>query len=192
MSCEINEKIIFNIAEQLGEQQIYELLKGMKTFFTDAGSSKFHHSFRGGLARHSLGVYFNFKKLCNAYNIKDDKFAFRVSMLHDLCKVGTYEAIPAGGYEKKEFKEPVLGHGDSSIFIALNNGIKLSDEEMCCIKWHMGSLSDYYEEKNRYDQVRNKYIRLALFQTADYLDGRFQDLIANDIEEYGKIILKQG
>lgn len=187
---EINEKIIFNIAEQLGEQQIYELLKSMDTFFIDAGSSKFHHSFKGGLANHSLGVYFNFLRLCAAYNIDDKNFAFRVSMLHDLCKVGTYDITLTGEYEKREFREPVLGHGDSSVFIALNNGIKLNNEEICCIKWHMGNSSDYYEEKNRYEQVKNKYIRLSLFQQADYLDSRFPDLIRVDLAECEKIIIE--
>lgn len=181
------EKIIENISEELGEQKVYKLLKST-TFFFDPASSKFHHCYGGGLAKHSLGVYFNFLRLCKAYDIEDESFAFRVSMMHDLCKVGTYQAAFPSGYEKRAFSEPVLGHGDSSIFIALKGGIELNNEEMTCIKWHLGCLSDYYEEKNRYEQVKNKYIRLSLFQQADYLDSRFPDLIWKEIEEYEKLL----
>lgn len=188
-SWEITEKIIENLSEELGEKKVYDLLKST-TFFADPGSSKFHHCYRGGLARHSLSVYFNFLRLCRAYEIDDKKFAFRISMMHDLCKIGTYQPAHLGGYEKKEFPGPVLGHGDSSIFIAIKYGIDLSDEEMACIKWHLGCYSEHYEDKNRYEQVKNKYIRLSLFQQADYLDSRFPDLTRVDLAEYEKIIIE--
>ena len=181
------EKIIENISEELGEQEIYKLLKST-TFFKEPASSKFHHCYKGGLARHSLSVYFNFLRLCKAYDIEDKKFAFRISMLHDLCKIGTYQSIYPEEYKKIAFPEPVLGHGDSSIFISLKGGIELNNEEMACIKWHLACPSDHYEEKNRYEQVKNKYIRLSLFQQADYLDSRFPDLVQDEIKKHEKLL----
>jgi len=63
---------------------------------------------------------------------------------HDLCKVNTYKkAFLKSGEFKGEYKVIDdsglnLGHGEKSVVMALQSGLKLLPEELSAIRWHMG------------------------------------------------------
>lgn len=64
------------------------------SFFVDPASARKHCSYEGGLLEHSLNVYFAlvdlYYKTKHASNYSIDSIAI-VSLLHDVCKIGTYK-----------------------------------------------------------------------------------------------------
>ncbi len=127
-------------------------------FFTAPASSKFHSSFEGGLAYHSLSVY----KLLMEKHFdpeKDNKESFTLcSLLHDLCKArfykvssrnvkndvtGKWESVP---YYSIEDAFP-YGHGEKSVFL-IERFVRLSPEEAIAIRWHMGGFDDSVKAGN--------------------------------------------
>lgn len=112
-------------------------------FFTAPSSTKYHGAYEGGLFDHSLAVaelLLNYtEQLDLAWS--DDRSPYIVGMFHDICKCGMYEADPKkGGYS---YVSPlwIPGHGERSV-IELQRLIRLNDEEIACIRWHMGAFDD--------------------------------------------------
>lgn len=123
-----------------------------------------------------------------------DETIIIVSLLHDLCKVNfytkgfknqkTYEQEKVAAAQKWQIKNDnmgdfiwetipcyeindllPLGHGEKSI-ILLNKFIKLSDEELLAIRWHMG----FTEEKSQYKglgDAMEKYPLVLALHEAD-------------------------
>ena len=117
-------------------------------FYTAPASTRFHHSFEGGLATHTIEV---FHHLMNEL-YKRDEFTHEsitiLSLFHDLSKVGYYgtdmrnaKNEETGKWEKVPYytvddKFP-MGHGEKSVVLVLGH-MKLSPDEMLAIRWHMG------------------------------------------------------
>ncbi len=132
-----------------GIEDLIEYLE-KSTFFTDPASARYHGSFEGGLCCHSLAVYEELVKLTG----KDNSTIKIVALLHDICKIGTYEIQmrnnknEKGVWEKVPFYQAVgsskfpYGHGEKSVYM-IQNYIKINLEEALAIRWHMGS----YESK---------------------------------------------
>jgi hypothetical protein len=186
------------MCQGLGETEVWRLLTEEKpTFFTDPASCKYHHAQVGGLVEHSLGVFFNLVEWVSPKNLEDVRKLFRIAILHDVCKAGTYTVEMKSqkvkdadgnfvtgyngkpmwedvkGFGKKPFESPVLGHADASIIAALRAGITLTDDEIMCIRWHMGA----YETQDSEGRARMAdAIRLcplvAITQTADVIDAQ--------------------
>lgn len=121
-------------------------------FFTAPASTKYHLHIEGGLCQHSLNVYSCLKKLIADWNLDySDTSVILVSLLHDICKVNTYEKssrrIPpersgTGKWETEEIyvknDEYHLGHASKSLYI-VQRFIGLTMEEIEAIHGHMGS-----------------------------------------------------
>ena len=121
-------------------------------FFTAPASTKYHLHIEGGLCQHSLNVYNCLKKLITDWNLDySDTSVVLVSLLHDICKVNTYEKsfrrIPpersgTGKWETEEIyvknDEYHLGHASKSLYI-VQRFIGLTMEEIEAIHGHMGS-----------------------------------------------------
>ena len=113
-------------------------------FFTAPASTKFHGAYEGGLAKHSLGVYDMFTKLCpdkiteaTGYGQKPLAYANLaiVCLLHDICKIGAYVRTKADdGWTSNRNKDK--GHGLLSVERA-KKFIKLEPLEEMMIKFHM-------------------------------------------------------
>lgn len=117
-------------------------------FFEAPASTKFHLSVKGGLCKHSLDVYhmlMNLVPMATNENISYSTI-IKVALLHDICKANFYKT------EMKNVKvngswttQPIyvvndkmpLGHGEKSVILLLKLGIKLTDEEIYAIRWHM-------------------------------------------------------
>lgn len=91
-------------------------------FYYAPASTRFHGNHEGGLLEHSLNVYDALK--ANYYavgtkNVKDEA-------------TGQWHKEP---FYKAEDQFPV-GHGEKSVIILLRH-MKLTDEEIYAIRWHM-------------------------------------------------------
>lgn len=148
-------------------------------FFTAPASTKYHGAYSGGLFDHSKIVAQQLVDLTDKLGLKwqNPSSPYVVGMFHDLCKCDTYKYVSNGDKSGGHFeyvRDTVLdGHGDKSVIIAqkLLHGT-LTDEEIACIRWHMGA----FDDKERW----NNY-RYAITQFPNVLYTHTADMIASTI-----------
>jgi len=150
-------------------------------FFTAPASTRYHGSFEGGLAAHSLNVYRCLKDYLeresakNLYGMNYSSETVAVTaLLHDLCKINFYSTdyrntknergewvkVP---YYTVDDKLP-YGHGEKSVYI-ISGFMRLSREEAFAIRYHMGFSG--IEEKNVIGSVFEKFPLAFALCTAD-------------------------
>lgn len=147
-------------------------------FFTVPASTKFHGAYSGGLFDHSKTVTEQLVNLTEKLGLKwgNERSPYIVGMLHDLCKCDTYKYVgdengkPIYIYNKETLLD---GHGEKSVILAQNilHG-RLTDEEIACIRWHMGA----FDDKERWN-----YYRYAVTQYPNVLYTHTADMIASAI-----------
>ena len=150
-----------SLLRKTGRQNIEQLITYLdNTDFKFApASTQYHNSFRGGLLKHSLDVYYHmydFKPFINYFQIPEDTIIL-TALLHDICKVNCYKVsyrnvkneeghwVQSPYYVWDEL-EP-LGHGEKSVIMCLENGVMLNKIEQAMIRNHMGFSQD--EDKRR-------------------------------------------
>ncbi len=137
-----------------GADKFLEYLQsGASDFFEAPASTRFHGSYKGGLAEHSLNVfdclwhYLDRPRTKEIYglNFSEESIAI-VSLLHDVCKInvyhpGTRNVKRDGKWETVdtfEFDDKLpYGHGEKSVYI-LSGYMRLTREEAFAIRYHMG------------------------------------------------------
>ncbi len=143
-----------NIKREGADRLLAHLQSPASDFFTAPASTRFHGSYEGGLAEHSINVY---ECLCDylardrvkeLYGIEaSDETVAIVALLHDLCKMnfykpgfrnvkdenGVWQKIPT--YEIDD-KLP-YGHGEKSVYM-ISGFMRLTREEAFAIRYHMG------------------------------------------------------
>lgn len=149
-------------------------------------SSSFHLAYPGGLAEHSWNTFIVTNELIDKYGIVV-KAETRIicPICHDICKIGAYKYVanksiklPDGswgngdGYEKDDSFLPI-GHGEKSV-IMLQNFIRLEQEEILAIRFHMGAWEPGIVENNAsmnnyYNQARKKTKLVDLLHIADMI-----------------------
>lgn len=92
-----------------------------------------------------------------------------MGMFHDLCKLDNYQRT---NNEAWEYNNATLvpGHGDKSVMM-LQQHIHLTEEEMFCIRWHMGAFDDK-ENWNSYGRAVTRYPNVLYTHTADMVAAR--------------------
>ena len=157
---EIKDSFIKAYSENITRKGSQEFLSWMQsTDFFEAPASTIHHSaFEGGLAWHSIRVYFEANRLVNAYkdyiNVSDETLAI-CTLLHDVCKIGCYKSdmrnVKENGqwvqkpYYKFDEDFKFGGHGSKSVYL-IQKYMQLSDEEATAINCHMGSWGNVDEK----------------------------------------------
>lgn len=140
-------------------------------FFTAPASTKYHGNYEGGLFDHSFAVTSSLLSLTKrmGLNWKRKASPYIVGMLHDLCKCDSYIHNPDGTYS---YNPNILlpGHGDKSVILA-QKIVDLTDEEMACIRWHMGAFDDK-ENGDKYGKSIEKYPNVLWTHTADMMAAR--------------------
>ena len=119
-----------------------------KGFFTAPASTKYHGNYEGGLFDHSYMVAHYLKKLTEECRLdwQNPRSPLLVGMFHD----------------------PLLkGHGDKSVMV-LAQYFKLTEEEIMCIRYHMGAFCDK-SEWNDYTRAVHKYTNVLWTHQADML-----------------------
>lgn len=130
-------------------------------FETAPASTKYHESYCGGLAEHSVNVFNELVRLLKAYpEVKcSGETAAIVALLHDLCKADTYTTelrnkkengvwvqVPFYVFNEK-FKYG--GHGSKSVYLIMKY-MKLTDEESTSINCHMGATGNDFSVYEAY------------------------------------------
>lgn len=149
-------------------------------FFRSPASTKYHGAYEGGLFDHSFAVM-NFLVELSAKNglrWKRAESPFIVGMFHDLCKIDNYRhpviAESLDGqkvYDESKWEyNPNMtfkGHGDKSI-ILLSQFMTLTEEEIMCIRYHMGAFVEK-EEWRDYTGAVHRYANVLWTHQADML-----------------------
>ena len=134
-------------------------------YFDAPSSTSYHGAYPGGNFDHSFCVS---NILCDY----TEKLGLQwerpespkiVGFFHDLAKMDDY-ILTENGYEYNNEKL-LSGHGDKSVIIALCL-LPLTDEEIFCIRYHMGAFTDK-KEWDRYSNIVKKYPNVLYTHTAD-------------------------
>ena len=163
-----------------GKDNVLEYLE-KSDYFKAPASTQYHSNHEEGLLEHSLNVVYMLQELSdrNALEWCDKDSIVIIGLLHDICKTNYYNVeyrnaknengewvkVP---YYKVEDKMPLGVHGDKSVMMFQHLGIKLTKEEMYCIRYHMGA----YEGKEVYGSLSNakkKYENILWVCLADEL-----------------------
>ena len=127
---EINKGIIIKLLMEVDRPGIDKLIEYLNSsnFFYDPASAYYHGAFKGGLAYHSLQVYYNLKQYrdLGLVHASDEEIIIS-SLMHDICKANTYSLttknqkvdgewiqVPVYKNEKPTFP---YGHGEKSVDI---------------------------------------------------------------------------
>ena len=142
-------------------------------FFTDPASTKYHGAYEGGLFDHSLETAKALVELTSKLNLKWKRpdSPFIVGMFHDICKCDNY--VKDFETDKYIYDPDIIipGHGDKSV-IMLQKYIDLTDEEIACIRWHMGAYETDPKMWNYYDKAIRKYPNVLFTHTADMIASK--------------------
>lgn len=148
--------------------------------FYEAPASKGHHgAYKGALFDHSLEVAHQLMKLTSKLGLEWERRESPaiVGMLHDLCKIDAYIMVndeeSATGYHYEWNRQQLLeGHGEKSCILALRY-IDLTDEELMCIRYHMGAFEG---EKmwSKYSAAVAKYPNVLYTHTADMIASQIK------------------
>lgn len=137
-------------------------------FFTAPASTRFHGNYEGGLFDHSFEVMNVLCDLTRHNNLKwqRDGSPFIVGLLHDLCKIDSYTRT---GKDTYEYNTDTLlkGHGDKSVML-LASHMELTEEEVMCIRYHMGAFTDK-EEWNFYTRAVRQFPNVLWTHHADMI-----------------------
>lgn len=95
----------------------------------------------------------------------ESRSAWLVGMFHDLCKVDDYCYNWAGNKWEWNKNQILTGHGEKSL-IMLQRHITLTEQEIACIRWHMGSFTDQ-KEWEYYGRAVERYPAVLFTHTAD-------------------------
>lgn len=159
-------------------------------FFDAPASTKYHGNYPGGLYEHSAAVAVRLRELTenNHLTWQRPQSPFIIGMFHDLCKIDQYKI-------KDEIKELMnkypdmvndikpeyeyntqtllKGHGAKSIML-LSQFITLTEEEMLCIRYHMGAYEK--EEWSEFDLAIRKYENVLWTHQADMLASKVDNM----------------
>lgn len=144
-------------------------------FFTAPASTKYHGSYEGGLFDHSLEVAKSLVELTEKLGLKWSRpeSPYIVGMFHDLCKCDNYRRdIETGKY----IYNPdmiIPGHGEKSIILYQKNDY-LTDEEIACIRWHMGAYETDTSMWRYYDRAIEAYPNVLYTHTADMIASKIR------------------
>lgn len=153
-----------------------------KGFFKAPASTKYHGAHEGGLYQHSASVMKFLVQLTkdNDLHWQDERSPYIVGMFHDLCKIDQYRHPFLGGsrlfngerivdYERWEYSTNTLlkGHGEKSVML-LSQFYRLTEEEICCIRYHMGAFTPK-EEWDDYTGAIKVYPNVLWTHHADML-----------------------
>ena len=126
-------------------------------FYEAPSSATYHSNYECGLLDHTLLVYILAMKYRDivvemkpelADNIPEHSIAL-CALLHDICKTNFYKKTVKYKKNDKNQWETYngyviedtfpIGHGEKSVIMLQNIGLKLSIEEMLTIRYHMGA-----------------------------------------------------
>lgn len=173
------------------EKEVCEMLKSVHAerncswlrsigFFKAPASTQYHGVYPGGLAEHSLTVAKELIYLTKKLDLKwkrsenknfDDFYSpIMIGILHDVCKSDMYSMpdVMNPGFFVKRTDSIFSHHAEKSIAMLLSNEITiLNEEEVACIRWHMGAFEKDTSEWKFFNNAIKKYPNVLWTHTAD-------------------------
>ena len=144
-------------------------------FFDAPASTKYHGAYEGGLFEHSLEVAKALVELTKKLGLQWERPSspYIVGMYHDLCKCDAY--IKDG--DKWTWNNDIIipGHGEKSV-IELQKLVYLTDEEIACIRWHMGAFETDTKMWDYYGRAIEKYPNVLYTHTADMIASKIKGI----------------
>lgn len=139
-------------------------------FFDAPASLKYHGAYNGGLYDHSQLVAEILVDMTNKLDLiwERPESPYIVGMYHDLCKCDNYIRDPYSN--EWVYNDDVImpGHAEKSLII-LQRHITLTNEEIACIRWHMGAFETDTKMWNYYTRAIAKYPNVLYTHTADMI-----------------------
>ena len=145
-------------------------------FFTAPASTKYHGAYAGGLYDHSKAVATALCDLSYDCNVvwQRESSPVIIGMFHDLCKTDQYVLKGDGTYEYRN-NTLFSGHGEKSVML-LSTLMQLTEEEVACIRYHMGSFSDDPNERSAYSRAVHYYPQVLYTHTADMIASQIRGI----------------
>ena len=145
-------------------------------YFKAPASVNHHGNYDGGLFDHSWAVMEALENLTYRLNLKWERkeSLYIVGLLHDLCKCNSYVYNEEAGQWEYNNNITINGHGELSVILA-QQLIQLTEEEMLCIRWHMGA----YDDKKNWNilgRAIEEYPNVLYTHTADMIASRIQGI----------------
>lgn len=152
--------------ERIGLYTLYET-----DFFTAPASTKYHAAYEGGLFDHSMNVLMvllYFRKI-GLVAFQRPESPFIVALFHDTTKLSLYKKDYTGKYIHNEQYLSFGVHGYDSAH-KTERYTMLSDEEWCCIRYHMGAYeTDCWDD---YDRAIKEFPSVLWTHTADMVASK--------------------
>lgn len=143
-------------------------------YFRAPASAGHHGNHEGGLFEHSYTVAETLLELTEKLGLKWSRpeSPVIIGLFHDLCKCDQYKQLD---YDVWMYKNDSLipGHGEKSVIYA-QRLIKLTDEEIACIRWHMGSYETDTKMWEYYDRAIRKYNNVLFTHMADMIASKIK------------------
>ena len=165
---------------------------GDNGYFTAPASSKYHGAYPGGLYDHSEAVYNRLAELTSKLGLQWERpeSPFIVGFFHDLCKCDQYieqkgivllDESDIGvkhygeGIASYEHNDKLLlkGHGDKSVML-LSQFMSLTEEEMLCIRYHMGAYQT--DDWPQFDLAIRRHENVLWCHQADQLASKIDNV----------------
>lgn len=185
-----------------GVEEILTMLEELG-FFKAPASTRFHLCYEGGLVEHSLNVC-DVALQTREVMIKMNKniesrlpidSVIIAALLHDTCKADVYKPTSLGvskmakliGQGNKvapyqvDYGRHPFGHGEKSVILLLQNGLKLTNDEMLAIRWHMSAWDlpfQSYEILGNINKAKAICPLVTLIQTADGLASNLIEFVS--------------
>lgn len=151
-------------------------------FFTAPASTKYHGAYEGGLFDHSYEVTQVLLDMTEKLDLEwtRPESPYIIGLFHDLCKIDNYLTIEddagetmmgTGEVKGREIhfeynpNTVLKGHGEKSVML-LSQFMTLTEEEIYCIRFHMGAYESQ-EQWDNYDKAIRKYETVLFTHTAD-------------------------
>ncbi len=160
-------------------------------FFTAPASTKYHGAYEGGLFDHSYEVTQVLLDMTQRLNLQwtRPESPYIIGFFHDLCKIDNYITITDEpgeimmGTDDVKGKEIhfeynpnciLTGHADKSIML-LSQFVNLTEEELLCIRFHMGAYEGQ-DQWDNYDKAIRKYETVLFTHTADMYTSKVKNV----------------
>ena len=185
---------IVSLLKSTGRENIDTMISWMEnhSFFEASASVKHHNAFVGGLAKHSLEVYYEAMELNKKAKLPISSITL-CALLHDVCKSDQYY-IDSSGIPRGNKATIDKGHGLRSAFIVTRSGkLPLNYDEFMAIWWHMGEFEEslkHHDYQAQFAESQNNEL-CKLIHEADnnaakkgmYYNRRFTGRIDAPIKE---------
>lgn len=161
-----------------------------RDFFIAPASTKYHGAYPGGLAEHSWEVYKCLKGLTEKMELHWEYpgSPLIIAVAHDLCKCDLYNPIIEEDDDYKDYRLKLAGYSynDSCIYshhaeksiamICSCPYVQLTEEEVACIRWHMGAYEKDTNEWKYYNNAIDKYPNVFWTHTADMMASHLRGI----------------